>query len=199
MKNLIITIGREFGSGGKDVATELGEILNFPVYDKELLLKAAQDSGFSKTLFEEHDEKCKVFTFTSMFSQGFGSQNYMNRNELFLMQSETIKKIAQQGPAILVGRCSDYILRNHKPLLTVFLNAPKEFRIKRIMDSNDLDEAQALDMLKKQDKTRQEYYNYFTMRDWGVASTYDICIDTSLFDIKRTAELIAYIARNLNY
>ncbi len=198
MKNLIITIGREFGSGGKAVATELGKILNFPVYDKELLCKAAQDSGFSETLFEETDEKCKRFSFTSIFSQGFGTHNYMNRNELFRMQSETIKKIAEEGSAILVGRCSDYVLRDYKPLLRIFLYAPEAFRIKRVMASMNLSEEEAADMIKKKDKGRKEYYNYYTFGNWGVASNYDICIDTSLFGIKKTAELIAHIARNLN-
>lgn len=199
MKNLIITIGREFGSGGKDVAIELGRILNFPVYDKELLLKAAQDSGFSESIFKKNDEKCKIFTLGSIFSQGFGTHTYMSRNDLFRMQSETIKRIAQEGSAILVGRCSDYVLREHKPLLRVFLNAPETFRVKRIMERMNLNETNALNMLKKQDKARQEYYNYYTMGNWGVATTYDICIDTSLLGIKKTAELIAHIARNLNY
>ena len=195
-KKIIINIGRQFGGGGLGVAHELGRKLGIPVYDKELITKAAQDSGFSKAIFEESDEKKRFFSLSSIFANRFGdTENYMSDRGLFKMQSETIRKIAEQGSAIIVGRCADYILRDMECTLDVFLTSPLEIRAARIAERSGLSLEEAEKLAEEKDKNRAEYYNYYTFTDWGVASTYDLCIDSSALGIEGTADLIIEFAR----
>ena len=169
MKKIIITIGRQFGSGGLAVAKELGKKLGIPVYDNELITKAAHESGFSEEVFV--------------------------RNGLFKLQCEAIKNIAEQGSAVIVGRCSDYVLREMDCTLDVFLTSPVEIRAERIIERHSVGMEEALEMIENKDKGREEYYNYYTFGNWGVASTYDLCVDSSLLGIKGTADLIIEFAR----
>lgn len=195
-KKIIINIGRQFGGGGLGVAYELGKKLGIPVYDKELIAKAAQDSGFSKGIFEESDEKKRLFSLSSIFASRFGdTENYMSDRGLFKMQSETIRKIAEQGSAIIVGRCSDYILRDMECTLDVFLTSPLEVRAARIAERSGLSLKEAEKLAEEKDRNRAEYYNYYTFTDWGVASTYDLCLDSSVLGIEGTADLIIEFAR----
>lgn len=196
-KNIIITIGRQFGSGGKSVADALGEKLGIPVYDHELIIKAAQDSGFSAALFVQSDEKKRFFSLSSIFAGSYSTdtENYMSDKGLFKMQCETIRKIAAEGSAIIVGRCSDYILRDMDCLLNVFLTSPAEIRAERVASRLGIGLDEAAEMLEKKDKARAEYYNYYTFGDWGVASTYDLCLDSSILGIDGTADFIIDFAR----
>lgn len=195
-KKIIINIGRQFGGGGLGVAYELGKKLGIPVYDKELIAKAAQDSGFSKGIFEESDEKKRFFSLSSIFASRFGdTENYMSDRGLFKMQSETIRKIAEQGSAIIVGRCSDYILRDMECTLDVFLTSPLEVRAARIAERSGLPLEEAEKLAEEKDRNRAEYYNYYTFTDWGVASTYDLCLDSSVLGIEGTADMIIEFAR----
>ncbi|MBR6546896.1 MAG: cytidylate kinase-like family protein [Bacteroidales bacterium] len=195
-KKIIINIGRQFGGGGLGVAYELGKKLGIPVYDKELIAKAAQDSGFSKGIFEESDEKKRLFSLSSIFASRFGdTENYMSDRGLFKMQSETIRKIAEQGSAIIVGRCSDYILRDMECTLDVFLTSPLEVRAARIAERSGLSLEEAEKLAEEKDRNRAEYYNYYTFTDWGVASTYDLCLDSSVLGIEGTADMIIEFAR----
>ncbi|MBE6216575.1 MAG: cytidylate kinase-like family protein [Bacteroidales bacterium] len=196
-KKIIITIGRQFGAGGKLVADALGRKLGIPVYDSELITRASQDSGFSAELFVRKDEKRSFFSFTSIFANGFSNDqdNYMSENSLFKLQSATISKLAETGSAIIVGRCSDYILRDRTDTLDVFLTAPAEVRALRVSDRAGIPYDDALEMLEKRDKGREEYYNYYTFGDWGKASNYDICVDSSILGIEGTAEFIIDFAR----
>lgn len=195
-KKIIINIGRQFGGGGLGVAYELGKKLGIPVYDKELIAKAAQDSGFSKGIFEESDEKKRLFSLSSIFASRFGdTENYMSDRGLFKMQSETIRKIAEQGSAIIVGRCSDYILRDMECTLDVFLTSPLEVRAARIAERSGLSLEEAEKLAEEKDRNRAEYYNYYTFTDWGVASTYDLCLDSSVLGIEGTADIIIEFAR----
>lgn len=195
-KQIIINIGRQFGAGGLGVAHELGRKLGIPVYDKELILKAAQDSGFSQSIFEESDEKKRFFSLSSIFANGFGdTENYMSDRGLFKMQSQTIRKIAEQGSAIIVGRCADYILRDMECTLNVFLTSPLEVRAARISERNGISLEEAERLAEEKDKKREEYYNYYTFGNWGVASTYDICLDSSILGIDGTADFIIDFAR----
>ena len=195
-KKIIINIGRQFGGGGLGVAYELGKKLGIPVYDKELIAKAAQDSGFSKGIFEESDEKKRLFSLSSIFASRFGdTENYMSDRGLFKMQSETIRKIAEQGSAIIVGRCSDYILRDMECTLDVFLTSPLEVRAARIAERSGLSLKEAEKLAEEKDRNRAEYYNYYTFTDWGVASTYDLCLDSSVLGIEGTADMIIEFAR----
>ena len=196
-KHIIINVGRQFGSGGKRIATALGEKLGIPVYDNELIVKAAQESGFSESLFVERDEKRRRWGVGNIF----GSNRYadpclggLNDGEIFKIQSDVIRKIASEGNAIFVGRASDYVLRDME-CLDVFICAPMEERRKRIAELHGLSEEDAEYMIEKRDKGRAEYYNFFTFGHWGKASGYDLCIDSSILGIDGTADFIIEFGR----
>lgn len=191
-KKLIINVGRQFGSGGKLVALALGRKLGIPVYDQELISKAAEQSGFSKELFAKSDEKRNLLALSSFIVDvgRFGSaDNYVSDNQLFVIQSNVIRSIADKGSAIFIGRCADYILRD-RPCLDVFISASDEVRIKRIAERMGITPEQAESLMQKKDRTRETYYNYFTFGNWGVASNYDLCVDSSVLGIDGTADMI---------
>ncbi|MBO8452883.1 MAG: cytidylate kinase-like family protein [Bacteroidetes bacterium] len=197
MKGLIINVGRQFGSGGKLVALEIGRQLGINVYDNELISKAAEASGFSRDLFMKNDEKRSIFSFSSFFSpQGFGQMgNCIDESALFKIQSNVIKDIAEHESAVIVGRCADYILRDRGMTLDIFISAPLEDRIKRVSERMGLPEDKAEDIIHSNDRKRETYYNYFTFGNWGVASNYDLCVDSSILGIEKTAEYIIDFAR----
>lgn len=191
-KKLIINVGRQFGSGGKLVALALGKKLGIPVYDQELISKAAEQSGFSKELFAKSDEKRNLLALSSFIVDvgRFGSaDNYVSDNQLFVIQSNVIRSIADKGSAIFIGRCADYILRD-RPCLDVFISASDEVRIKRVAERMGISPEQAESLMQKKDRTRETYYNYFTFGNWGVASNYDLCVDSSVLGIDGTADMI---------
>ena len=196
-KDIIITIGRQFGSGGKCVAEVLGSKLGIPVYDQELIMKAAQESGFSAEFFEQSDEKRRFFSLSSIFATAYSSEteNYMSDKGLFRIQCETIRNIAAQGPAVIVGRCSDYVLRDIKNKLDVFLTSPLEKRAARVAERQGIDYAKAMETVEREDRNREEYYNYYTFGNWGVASNYDLCIDSDKLGDEGTADMIIEFAR----
>ena len=194
---LIINVGRQFGSGGRLVAIALGRKLGIPVYDQELIAKAAEQSGFSKELFANSDEKRNLLALSSFIVDvgRFGSaDNYMSDNQLFVIQSNVIRSLADKGPAIFIGRCSDYILRDRK-CLDVFVTATDEVRIKRIAERMNITPEQADSLMRKKDRTRETYYNYYTFGNWGVASNYDLCVDSSVLGIEGTADMIIDFCR----
>lgn len=194
---LIINVGRQFGSGGRLVALALGRKLGIPVYDQELIAKAAEQSGFSKDLFANSDEKRNLLALSSFIVDvgRFGSaDNYMSDNQLFVIQSNVIRSLADKGPAIFIGRCSDYILRDRK-CLDVFVTATDEVRIKRIAERMNITPEQADSLMRKKDRTRETYYNYYTFGNWGVASNYDLCVDSSVLGIEGTADMIIDFCR----
>ena len=194
---LIINVGRQFGSGGRLVALALGRKLGIPVYDQELIAEAAEQSGFSKELFANSDEKRNLLALSSFIVDvgRFGSaDNYMSDNQLFVIQSNVIRSLADKGPAIFIGRCSDYILRDRK-CLDVFVTATDEVRIKRIAERMNITPEQADSLMRKKDRTRETYYNYYTFGNWGVASNYDLCVDSSVLGIEGTADMIIDFCR----
>lgn len=194
---LIINVGRQFGSGGRLVALALGRKLGIPVYDQELIAKAAEQSGFSKELFANSDEKRNLLALSSFIVDvgRFGSaDNYMSDNQLFVIQSNVIRSLADKSPAIFIGRCSDYILRDRK-CLDVFVTATDEVRIKRIAERMNITPEQADSLMRKKDRTRETYYNYYTFGNWGVASNYDLCVDSSVLGIEGTADMIIDFCR----
>lgn len=196
-KKIIINIGRQFGGGGLGVASELGRKLGIPVFDRELIARAAQDSGFSAELFEQSDEKRRIFSLSSIFTSLVSSptENYMSDNGLFEIQCSTIRKIAEQGSAIIVGRCSDYVLRDMDCVLNVFLTSPLSVRVERICERHNLCAEKAEALIVQKDKAREEYYNYYTFGNWGVAATYDLCVDSSTLGIEGTADFIIDFAK----
>ena len=186
----IITIGRQFGSGGREIGKRLADELGIEFYDKELLSRAAKDSKICKELFETHDEKpTNSFLYSLVmdtYSMGFasGSVNEMPLNhKIFLAQFDASKKIAEEGPCVLVGRCADYALEERDDVLSVFIHADLEDRIKNVAKLNELTDNKAKDLIHKTDKRRASYYNYYTNKKWGDAESYDICINSSKFGV----------------
>ncbi len=195
-QNTIINVGRQFGSGGKLIALRISEFLDIPIYDNELISKAADESGFSKELFERSDEKRSIFNISSFFGnvRFGGAQNYVGDNDLFKIQSEVIRNIAANGPAVFVGRCSNYILRDLR-CLDVFITAPLEDRVKRVAERLSISAEDARTRIGRQDRTRETYYNFFTFGNWGTAADYDLCIDSSILGIEGTADFIIDFGR----
>ena len=187
----LISVGRQFGSGGRQVADALGEKLGLKVYDNELISQAAQESGFSEHLLARSDEKRRIFSISNFLTSGrFGvPDNYLGDNGMFMIQSQVIKNIAEKESAIFIGRCSDYILRN-SDCLSVFISAPMVNRVKRVSERMGLSELEAENLILKKDKSRENYYNYFTFRSWGKADNYHICLDSSVLGIDGTADAI---------
>jgi cytidylate kinase len=197
MNDTIINIGRQFGSGGRRIAAALGVRLGIPVYDNELLVEAAQKSGFSKDLFEMRDEHKSNFTLSNLFGSinRYGSaDSFLNDNRLFKIQSDVILELAQQGPAIFVGRASDYVLREME-CLDVFITAPLEIRKKDVAEREGISLEEAEAMIARRDREREAYYNYLTFGHWGVASNYDLCINSSILGIEGTADFIVDFGR----
>ncbi|MCI6112234.1 MAG: cytidylate kinase-like family protein [Rikenellaceae bacterium] len=196
MKKIIINIGRQFGCGAKDVADAIGRRTGIPVYDSELLKKAAQDFGFSESLFSGSDEKKRCFSLSSIFNSNiFGCSSMNDDASLFAMQAEAIKNIARNGSAIIIGRAANYILRDCDCCLNVFLTSPIEERAKRVAERENMDREKALEHIERMEKEREAYYNTFTFGNWGMASTYDLCVDTSLLGVEGTADLILEFAK----
>lgn len=203
--SLIITIGRQFGSGGHDVGEKIAEYFNIPFYDKELVEMAAQKSNISKEALKEVDERA-----TNSFLYSLASGNYSMRginapiyyempinDKLFIAQAEVIKEVAKKGSCVIVGRCADYVLENENvDLLNVFIYGSVDYRAKRVMEALDLTQSKARDKVMKTDKQRRTYYDYYTSRDWGVMSNYDICINAEKFGIEGAANLIISTARH---
>lgn len=192
----IINIGRSFGSGGGYVGQAIGRKLGIPVYDNELISKAAEEKGYSKSLFTG-EEKRSLFSVSSFFASGRLSHldgGYVNDNVLFQIQSEVIRSIAEAGDAVIIGRCADYILRD-LPCLDVFICAPMEYRIKRLVENEGLSPEDAEDLMRRKDRTRETYYNYYTFGSWGKADNYDLCIDSSILGIEGTADYIIDFGR----
>ena len=195
--NTIITIGRQFGSGGREIGYMVADKLGIKLYDKEMLQRAAQDSGICEELFESHDEKpSNSFLYSLVmdtYSMGYSGSTYNDmpiNHKIFLAQFDAIKKIANEGPCILVGRCADYALEGYPNLLSVFIHADLDARIKRIAKKYDLTNAKAKDLIIKTNKKRASYYNYYTDKRWCDADSYDVCLDSSVLGLEGTAEAI---------
>lgn len=197
---LIINVGRQFGSGGKLVAMELGRLLGINVYDNELISKAAQVSGFSSEIFLKNDEKRSIFSFSSLFTPNLtGQENCLDDGALFKIQSRVIEDIAAGESAVIVGRCADYILRDRGCTLDIFITSPLEERKKRVSERMEISLEKAEDIIIRNDRKRETYYNYFTLGNWGVASNYDLCIDSSILGIEGTTKYIIDFARKAGY
>lgn len=196
--NMIITVGRQYGSGGRYVARLLAEKLGIPFYDKELLAEASKDSGICQELLEEHDEKnTRSFLFSMMSGiqpHGEAGSMYMDmplNHKIFLAQFETIRRIADEGPCVIVGRCADYVLRDRENVLNVFIKASMSERVHRATKYYGMDETKAEELLKKADKQRASYYNYYAANEWGDVSNYQLCVDTGAFGIEGAVDIIA--------
>lgn len=198
MNNFIITIGRQLGSGGRSVGHQLAEHYGISLYDKSLINLAAEQSGISKQVFSQADEKVSRSFLRSLIpGRGMtilGSNSPLSQDELFKVQSDVIQNITEKESCIILGRCADYILRNHPRLISIFLTADMDDRLKRLSESDNIPLEKALPMLEQGDKKRASYYNYYTGGAWGVASTYHLSLNTSRLGIEGTTQfLIRYI------
>ena len=175
MRLPVITISREYGSGGRAIGERLAHELGIPFYNKELILMAAKESGLS----EEYIKKTEQMKSTSfLYGLYMGAQQLPMNDQIFLVQSKIIRKIAEEGPCVIVGRCADYILREHDDLLNVFIHAPLDYRAERAKKVYEKDASNIEDFVKKQDKKRASFYNYFSQNKWGDSRHYHLAISS---------------------
>ncbi len=196
----VITIGRQFGSGGKDVGKLIADSLGIPFYDKELVELAAKKSNISYEAVKEIDERATNSLLYSIVTGSFGVKGLnaplfyempMN-DKFFIAQSEVIKEVAQQGDCVIVGRCADYVLSSEEDVdvISVFVYSPLDFRTLRVAESMNLTLNRAKDYIQKTDKQRRTYYDYYTSHEWGKMQNYDICINTQKIGIEKAAEMV---------
>ena len=193
-----INIGRQLGSGGREIGTKLARQLDIAFYDKELINIASQESGLCKEFFEKADEKVSQSIFGGLFGARFpfindgslSGNNCLSNDALFKIQSDVIRELAKQKSCLFVGRCADYILRENSRCVNIFISAPKEERIKRLCQNMAIDAEKAEELIEKTDRERASYYNYYSYKIWGAASTYHLCIDSSSLGIDETVEFI---------
>lgn len=193
----IITIGREYGSGGRQIGQEVAKYFGIKCYDKELLERAANDSGICKELFEHHDEKpTNSFLYSLVmdtYSFGYSSAGFNDmpmNHKIFLAQFDAIKKLAEEGPCVMVGRCADYALSDWPDCFSIFIHADMDARIRRIASKYGKSDKEAKDMIIKTDKSRASYYNYYTNKKWGSAKDYNLCIDSGKLGLDNAAKII---------
>ncbi len=198
-KSTIITIGRQCGSGGREIGMQLSKELGIPYYDKELLKRAAKESGICEEILEKFDEKPTSSLLYSIVMDPYSIGIHNSgldmpiNHKVFLAAYDTIKNIANEGPCVMVGRCADYALTDYPNVVNFFLYADVEFRAKRISQSDNMTFEKAKDYVIKKDKQRSAYYNYYTTKKWGVATGYDYCINTEKLGIEGTKDLMRFI------
>ncbi len=194
---LIITIGRQFGSGGRQVAKLLAEAYGIPLYDKELINRVSRETGICGDVFAQSDECTNNYpngslmggwSLSSLFSTT--NREMLSGDSLFAMQSQTIKHIASEGSCVIIGRIADYVLRNHTPLVSVFITASMAERVKRVMEYENISADKAEQLIKKADKLRASYYNFYSEKTWGSAQSYQLCVDTTTIGVEGAAQII---------
>ena len=199
-EDFIITIGRQLGSGGREIGEKLAGQLKISIYDKELIFIASRESGLGKEFFEKADERRKIPVLGGLFglkgslSVDPFSNYYLSNETLFNIQSDVIRELAKKGSSLFVGRCADYVLKDHPRCLNIFINSDIDDRIKRIASLNSISEDEAAELIAKSDKERAGYYNYFSNKTWGALESYHLCINSSVLGIDATVELIRYFA-----
>jgi cytidylate kinase len=194
----VITIGRQFGSGGREIGVRLAKELNIPFYDKELLQKAAEESGLCEKIFDNFDEKPKSVLYSIamdsyMFAVPGTSAGESLEQQVYLATYNTIRRIADQGPCVIIGRCADYALADHPNALKLFVSAPLETRLKNVEKREGLTPEKAKALVTRTDKRRSAYYEYYSSQKWGSVDSYDFCLDSSVFGIDGSVKLIKHI------
>ena len=198
MANKIYTIGREFGSGGREVGEKLAAKLGIKLYVKELLQQAAKDSGFCEEIFENHDEKpTNSFLYSLVMDtysvSGYSAAPFLDmplNHKVFLAQFETIKKIAEKESCVIVGRCADYALSDNPDCINIFIHADLDVRIKNVSRNLNITENKARDIINKTDKQRASYYNYYTSKKWGDSKSYNLSLDAGKLGTDNCVEMI---------
>lgn len=195
--NSVITIGREFGSGGREIGRLLAEKYGIPFYDKELLEESAKHSGICEDLFVRHDESVSnsfiyslVMGTYPMSSDGRLNPEMPLNQRIFLAQFDTIKKLGQT-PCVIVGRCADYVLEDRPNKVSVFVTGNMHEKKRRIAERYDIEKTKLEEFIRKTDKRRANYYEYYTDRKWGQTKNYDLCVNSSLIGIEGAVRLIS--------
>ena len=192
-KSLIITIGRQFGSGGHEIGEKLAKKLGIKFYDKELIKLIAKQSGLCEKVLESYDEKPTNSLLYSIVMDIYPSVMYTGPTidqQIYQANYDTIRRLADGEPCVIVGRCADYILRDHPELVSVFVHANSDFRAARIAEEYKLPDAKVRDLLVKTAKKRASYYNFQAEKQWGAASSYNLCIESSEVGIDGAVDLI---------
>lgn len=204
----VITIGRQFGSGGRELARHLADAFGIAYYDKELLLEAANHAGVDEGFFARSDERFPTFTGGGIsFNMGISSMPWytpssISDEAIYRDMSDVIREIAERGSCVIVGRSADYVLRDHNvPTINLFVHATMEDCVKRILKRGDkLKEQDARALAEKTNKLRANYYNFYTDKRWGMASSYDICLNSSTLSMEGMVEVVAkYIEHRLGF
>ncbi|MBE6992477.1 MAG: cytidylate kinase-like family protein [Ruminococcaceae bacterium] len=191
---MIITIGRQYGSGGKEIGEKLAQKLGFAFYDNELLTIAAQKSGLSQSALSEFDETPTSSFIYNMYVNSMSGIDVVPMNQqLAFAQFDAIKEVAKAGDCVIVGRCADYVLRERKDCIHIFIHSDMEHRKKRIVENYNIPEQLSEKTALKQDKKRAAYYNYYSHKKWGEAASYDFTIDSSMLGIDGSVEVLAKI------
>ena len=194
--HFVINIGRQLGSGGRSIANLLALHYNITAYDRNLIELAARESGFSQEFFEKADERKWHGFFHAIFSNRSaanafgGNDSCLSNDALFKVQSDIIRDLAEKESCIFIGRCADYILRDHPRSLNLFFTADLEDRVARMASEKGITPEQAEELIEKPDRSRAGYYNYYSGKTWGAAESYDLSLNSSLFGIKGCAEIV---------
>ena len=201
-QNYAIAIGRQFGSGGREVGQRVAQLLDINYFDKQLLLEASKASGIHPEMFEAVDERTPKF-FPSLWplnlamaGSAFTGETPMSDDSIYKAQCQVMKDLVDRKSCVIVGRTADYVLRDYCPVISVFLHVPIDDRVKRIMERGDCDTREAAEKRSdKANKLRSEYYNFYTDKVWGHADSYDLCINSSLLGIEGTAQYIVQFVK----
>lgn len=207
-EKFVINIGRQLGSGGREVGEKLAHRFGISFYDKELINLASEESGLCREFFERADEKAQQSFFGGLLSMRFPfisegtmpGTNCLSNDSLFKVQSDVIRKLATEKSCLFVGRCADYILRENPRCVNIFISSTPEDRARRLMDLHGIKHDEAVELMEKADEKRSDYYNYYTSKTWGAAASYHLCIDSSVMGIDGTVEFVAsFIEKKLGF
>lgn len=198
--NSIITISRQYGSGGRFIAKKLAEKLGIPYYDNELITLAAKESGYSEAVFEKAEQlSTHSFLYSlSMFGSVDGIYGLPLADKVYIAQSEVIKKCADKGPCVIVGRCSDYVLKDYDNVVNFFIYSDEQHKIERAVKYYGIDADKAAQELKKKDKKRANYYNYYTSQMWGSFDNYHLSLNSDAVGIDAAVEILALFSNSYN-
>ena len=203
-KNPVITIARQFGSGGHEVGERVADILGIKAYDKELISMAAEKSGYHPDVLHKADERA---TGSLLYSLAVGASvaggiaghyDIPVNDKLFILQADIIKELAEKEQCIIIGRCGDYALRNFENKISVFIHADFDFRKKKVAKDKGISEKEAEALITKEDKRRANYYNFYTGHKWGANDRYNVTFDTSVLGIENTAQILANMVKTMS-
>lgn len=197
MEHMIITIARHYGSGGKTVGEMLAKDLGIACYDREILRMASDDSGIAEGLFGQADEKLKNSPLRRIIKNIYGGQlippesdEFVSDDNLFNYQAKVIRQLAETESCVIIGRCADFVLKDYKNVISVFVHANEQFSLKQAKERIGLSDKEVANYIEKTDKRRADYYNYYTGREWNDARNYDLCLDSSELGFEGCLEAI---------